>query len=645
MSRDVVAADLFCGGGGTSTGFAQAVQRVGTKAELVAINCWPKAIESHQANHPWAKHHCARIESIHPETFFAELFPNKRLTGLMASPECTWHSTARGGKPINDQLRASPWVIPRWLDALEPDWFFIENVPEFQNWGPLKQKPCPGKEWDFGEPKEHRRNKQCVCGGKGYVTVPDPNLKGQRYKVWESALRTSGPGYTVEARVCNSADFGAFTTRRRLFVAGKKGTHKTIPWPAETNHRTGANGLPKWRAAKEILDFTLPNRSIFDSEKPLAWNTMRRIAIGARKFWGIDLKPFLVKLYGTGTVADLDDPSPAVTGNGQHLGLVEPFIVGNGGPTGSGEPRNGTDPVGAVLSEDRKAVIEPFIVQPTHGGRLHDTNDALPTITGAHRGELAAIEPLVLGQGGNAAARPSTSPLPTHHADGHIRVVQPFLLPPEGFFRDGPGQARGARSVTDPVPTLTQRGGQVRLLEPMMMTIDRPRTNRSLPRGVWEPVATAVGHDRTALLEPFLVPNKGERGGQQPRTESLDNPLHVVTATGNTGNIVEPLMVEYYSNGKARPVTEPVPVLPTHDRVALAIPLSDGRYLDIRFRMLAVKELSAAMGFPEDYRFLGTKSDQVKMIGNAVEVNMARALSLSLMRGKRIGIQDFGVPA
>jgi DNA (cytosine-5)-methyltransferase 1 len=429
MGETVVASDLFCGGGGTSQGLAQACQELGRPVELTAINCWPRAIETHEANHPWARHICQRIEHVRPQ----DLFENGHLNLLVASPECIWWSVARGGKPVNDQLRSSPYLVPQWLESIEVDSFLIENVPEFQNWGPLHT-------WG---PKK----------GK-----PDKNRKGQKYKAYLQMLRAEG--YSVEARVLNAADYGAYTTRRRLFILGLRGENKRIRWPEPTHcvvdkktRRASVKGLEPWNKARDILDFTLPNRSIFDPVKPLAWNTMKRIAVGCRKFWGLDLKPYLSALYPDEKVADLPDFVPT-----QH-------------PDGQG--------------------LDPFIYQQTHGGRPYSGDDPLPTVTGANRGDFAVLEPI--------------------------------LLPPLGYYARE-GEANPARGVDEPLPTLTSRADQNRVIQPMMMTLDRPLTNRSLPRGVDEPVAVVTGNSRTALLDAFLVKWYGTS-----TVGSVDEPLPTVT--------------------------------------------------------------------------------------------------------------------
>jgi DNA (cytosine-5)-methyltransferase 1 len=446
----IKAADLFCGAGGSSTGLKRVADALGVRVDLTAVNHWDKAVETHAANHPDARHVCESLDSIDP----------RKLTGgsldlLWASPECTHHSTARGGKPINDQSRSTAWCVTRWAEALRPRFIVVENVPEFQTWGPI-----------------------------GSANRPLQSRKGETFAAWTNTLRSLG--YTVEARVLNSADFGAATTRRRLFVVarldgGAKG-RGPIAWPMATHAPTGTSSLfghlQPWRAAREVIDWSEQGSSIFGRKKPLAENTLRRVAAGARKFWGVEL--------------------------------------------------------------------DPFIFQLTHGGRSYSVDSPLPTITTAHRGEFGLVQPFILPQAHGGADRQDTVDVPfrTITAEGgrSFSLIQPFLL----------GQHGGsiARSVADPAMTVTTDGA-------------------------------------ISLLEPFLVNFYSSESGLIPQ-----------------------------------PISRPLPTVTTKDRFGLVQPMS----LDITFRMLRPHELAAAMGFPKDYHFAGTRTDAVKQIGNAVEVNQAAAL-------------------
>ena len=199
MPRKITVADLFCGAGGTSTGLRQACEHLGLKLNLLAVNHWDIAIQTHATNHPDAEHLCSTLDSVDPR----KVVPSGRLDLLIASPECTHHSIARGGKPINDQSRASAWRIVEWCSQIRVDHVLIENVKEFQTWGPL--------------------------GANGQ---PLKRQKGATYFAFLNALQSLG--YTVEARVLNAADYGDATSRERLFIQARKG-RKPIQWPQPTH--------------------------------------------------------------------------------------------------------------------------------------------------------------------------------------------------------------------------------------------------------------------------------------------------------------------------------------------------------------------------------------------------------------------------
>lgn len=320
--KHIIAADLFCGAGGTSSGLYEAANDLGLQVDLLAINHWSIAIATHAKNHPSAIHRCESIDGINPR----EAVPGGRLDLLVASPECMHHSRARGGRPINDQSRASAWHVLRWAEALDIRNILVENVPEFQQWGPLD---------DDGNAIKRKQ--------------------GKVYLAFLSALRSLG--YSVSARVLTAADYGDPTTRRRLFILARKG--KRVTWP-EPTHISGKTpdmfGQRKpWKPAREIIDWTIPGESIFDRKRPLAETTMNRIMVGVKKFtsqafivalnhgkddqrsysidnpfptvtsvdaWGL-VQPFIVKYYGSSLTASLDDPLDTVTSR-DHFGLVIP---------------------------------------------------------------------------------------------------------------------------------------------------------------------------------------------------------------------------------------------------------------------------------------------------------------------------------
>lgn len=339
-------ADLFCGAGGTSQGAVEAVEALGYRASLTAINHWPVAVATHTANHPEARHLCVSLDSLNPR----DLFKPGELKLLWASPECTHHSTARGGMPINDQSRATAWCVTRWAEALRPDTISVENVPEFSGWGPI--------------------------GSNGR---PLASRKGETFAAWLNTLRALG--YTVDYRRLRAADYGDPTTRERLFVQAQRGRRRIV-WPNPTHaHRNEAAllGLKEWVPAAACIDWTLPMRSIFGRKKPLAENTLRRIREGLAKFGG---QPFVVAMEHGGRVLSLRDPAPTVTcAKGGAFGLAYVLPQQSGGvlrpasepaPTvstagalalvleyyGNGQARPITEPLPTVTCRDRFALIQ-----------------------------------------------------------------------------------------------------------------------------------------------------------------------------------------------------------------------------------------------------------------------------------------------
>lgn len=353
-TRPVRAADLFCGAGGTSNGLRRACRQLGRELKLTAINHWPRAIETHRTNAPDAQHICERLDRVDPR----HVVPTGRLDLLIASPECTHHSRARGGRPMSDQQRASAWIVLRWAEVLWIRSILIENVPEFASWGPVDQR---------GKPIRSRA--------------------GETYRAFLEALRSLG--YHVEARVLTAADYGDPTTRKRLFILADRRRRPRWPAPSHGPRKDRAqHGLPPWRGAREIVDWTIRGESIFRRRRPLAPATLRRIEAGLRKFGGAGAEPFLVILRKQSTVRRIDDPAPTITTSGAHLALCEPFLLGQ---QSGAAARDIDEPAPTVATGGAISLIEPFIF----ANRTHNVprrlDDPVPTLcTGDH---IALIEP------------------------------------------------------------------------------------------------------------------------------------------------------------------------------------------------------------------------------------------------------------
>ena len=406
-------ADLFCGAGGTSTGILQACAELNHRANLLAVNHWTTAINTHSLNHPGVQHICGSLDNLTP----SRIITSGHLHLLSASPECTHHSVAAGGRPKNDQSRATAWHVCRWAADLTVENILIENVQEFQNWGPLTKA---------GKPMKRR--------------------KGETFQAFINALRSMG--FTVEWRVQNAADYGDPTSRRRLIIMARRG--KAIVWPQPSH----GDGLDPHRSARDhVIDWSVKGKSIFRRKRPLSPNTIRRIAAGLRKFGGAHAEPFLVMLYGTNDARDVGRPLPTICAGGQKIGLATPFVM-NLSHGKSDSLRSADQPIPTITTAKggELALCQPFITHLTHHGerKQHSVDDPCPTVTGAHRGELALIQPFILGQQSCSAPRSVSQPVPTVVTDGAMALVEPFLIK---YY----GNEKSAESIHEPLDTVTTK--------------------------------------------------------------------------------------------------------------------------------------------------------------------------------------------
>jgi DNA (cytosine-5)-methyltransferase 1 len=389
----IMAADLFCGAGGSSTGLVRAAATRGRKLNLLAVNHWRVAVSTHELNHRWARHLCADLSTVDP----SKAIPSGRLDLLIASPECTHHSVARGGKPCSDQSRASAWHVLHWLERLRVERVLIENVREFEGWGPL--------------------------GDDGR---PDKTRKGETFKAFVAAVKSLG--YAVEWRVLNAADYGDATCRRRLFIQAARAGR--ITWP-------DASHAGRWRSAREVIDWSLRGESVLNRKRPLAPRTLDRIEAGLRKFGG---EPFIAVLRGYsvgGTVqtSSVEHPLCALAANGTHAALCEPFIVQyQGGDDRRALRVHSVDtPLPTQPTENRFGICEPFVLNVAHEGsdksRVRSVEQPLSCIPAGHRGELALCEPFVTKYYGTAkGARAVTEPLETITAKDRFALVEPTKM-------------------------------------------------------------------------------------------------------------------------------------------------------------------------------------------------------------------------
>lgn len=622
MARKILVADLLCGAGGSSTGCQRALAELGLRMELVCVNHWGVALETHKKNHPEARHYCEDIAAVRPHI----IVPEGYLDLLMASPTCTHHSVARGGKPTSDQQRSDPWHIITWLTELRVKRIIIENVWEFIGWGPVD--PRTGK--------------------------PIKSRKGEYFRAWIDTIRRLG--FEPEWKKLNAADYGDATTRQR-FILMARSDGKSVSWPSPTHFKRDDGklelfpGLKPWRPAREIIDWNIKGKSIFARKKPLAPKTLARIYAGAQKFgWP---EPFLVILRNHMAGQSVDQPVPTIAANGTHIGLAEPVIVNMKG-------QSTATPIGAPLPTQTAGaghcyVAEPVILSQHNSGAPRSADDPLPTITtggaaaekhvGCARPMLA--EPVIVnGRKGNKAKGVSTEPVPTLDTKGGVWLAEPLILNRNSAPR---GETR---LVSEPAPTPTTSGGGY-LIEPFVLS----RHAEGAPRSVAEPTPTQVAKHSHVLIQSYY--------GASKTAQTADEPLPTVTTKDRFG-IVVPVT---HAGGEDRALdanSDPLPTVTGANRGELAfitaqhgerpgqaprvhdigqpaptiaatghVDLVEGtEQYDILFRMLEPHELSAAMGFTSEeavYEFAGTKTEQIKQIGNAVSVAKMKACVGAIM--------------
>ncbi|WP_316172438.1 DNA cytosine methyltransferase [Bradyrhizobium sp. SZCCHNRI2049] len=544
MSRKYLVADLFCGAGGSSTGAARAFTALGLDMELVCLNHWPVAIDTHTKNHPRARHYCQDIATVQPHL----IVPEGYLDLLLASPSCTHHSVARGGRPTSDQQRSDPWHLIPWFTQLHVRRALIENVWEYTNWGPVD--PETGK--------------------------PIPDRKGEFFRAWKDTIWKVG-ATAIEYHKLNAADYGKDATTRQRFIMKIRFDKVQIGWAPKTHAKRDSSEVADgdklpWRPARDIIDWRIKGRSIFTRKKPLAAKTLLRIHAGIVKFgWP---EPFIVVLRNHMAAQGIDAPLPAVTAGGTHLGLAQPIIVKQHFRR---DAQSIDDPAPTVTTLARPMLVEPFILN-RHGDngatRAHDIADPMPTSDCRGAGYL--VEPFLLSQASGGAPRDVSQPVPTIPTDGAHALISPYY---------GSGSGETCKSAADPLDTVTAKA-RFGVVVPITHS-DGANRARDVAT---DPLPTITTAHRGELA--FIAASFGERPGQAPRVHDIADPAPTICAQGR-------------------------------------IDLVEGTpHYDILFRMLEPHELAAAMGFSTDdqaYEFAGTKTDQIKQIGNAVPVGMAEA--------------------
>jgi DNA (cytosine-5)-methyltransferase 1 len=611
--KPIRGADLFCGSGGLSTGLVRACEQLfpGRPLDLVAVNHWQTAINTHQLNHPGVRHFCADLEHLKPR----DAVPGGVLDILLAAPSCTYHSRARGGRPVYDQQRMDPWHVVRWCTDLRVHCLIVENVPEFVDWG-----PCDAH---TGKPLKTR--------------------KGEYFRAWIAALKAIG--MRGEWKFLTCADYGDATTRERFFFYGRS-DRKAHRWPEPSHAARGKEtdllgSRATWRSAAEIIDWSRPGSSIFTRKRPLVKNTIARLLAGAkRNHWPQQHVDALQALLD-GTAPRLQVSAEEAEWIAAQLGV--PLVMATGG---GGTARGVDRPIPTLTAGGEGGATphyaEAVVMATGSNGAARPVNQPVPTITtggatnagrpGNARPHFA--QPIILHKAnseGGRPGRPVSEPVNTVTTNNAGALVRPIITP---YY--GGGNGKTGQSADEPLPAQGTKD-RFAVATPTLIRAghgdDRHTTDGRVLNGA-DPIPAITGSNEIGVATPFLVPNFGERPGQEPRTHDLVDPVPTIAASGHiqlARPIVAPITHSDGSN-RARSVDDPLPTLTCAHRgeQALAEPaLADGYYIDILYRMLHWSELARATSFEDQgytYAFTGNSTEITKQIGNAVPIRTGTAL-------------------
>lgn len=612
--------DLFCGAGGTSEG----VHLANCDTSVTAcVNHDRLAIESHRKNHPYAKHFIEDIRN--PEVvFFLKLrvdalrrkYPDCVIT-IWASLECTNFSKAKGGLPREADSRTLANHLFMYIDALDPDYLMIENVVEFMAWGPLDKN---------GKPVSRK--------------------KGRDYIKWVDTVRSRG--YRFDWKEINSADLGAYTSRSRYFAQFAK-DNMPISWPEQTHTKNPLkseglfdNPLKKWKPVKEVLDFSVDGNSIFNRKKPLVENTLKRIYAGLVKFVANGDDTFIKKYFSgrpAGKVISSEGPAGTITTFGSQAIVKAHFLLkynSVNGKTGKHIPPDINDPCPTVAAQNRLGKASATFLQSHYGnGNAHSSDEPCPTVSTKDR--FGKVDPqFLVDYQYKSPAHSIDDPAPTIVTKDKLAKAACYYLT---NYYSGGGQTG---SVDDPNPAITsipkQRVHAVYFVD--------QQYGKSKPKGIEDNSGAITTNPKQALVgvdQPWIMPtsfnNKG-KSIEDPAPTVLGSRKHhyiVNPQFKNPGNSIEkpcPVII-------ARQDKKPLGLIVCEHAETFAIPVYEDDtetmvkikqfmavygIIDIKMRMLMVKELLRIQGFPEDYELVGTQTDKKKFIGNSVEVTTAKKI-------------------
>lgn len=562
--------DNFAGGGGASTGIELATGR----PVDIAINHDPDAIAMHKANHPYTTHYCESVWDVDPK----KVCRGRKVGLAWFSPDCKHFSKAKGGKPVDKNIRGLAWIVLKWAGTVRPRVIILENVEEFQTWGPVRK----------GKPVKSRA--------------------GETFRKWKEQLESLG--YCIEHRELVAADYGAPTIRKRFFLIARC-DGKPIVFPEKTHAPADSEEVKEgrkkpWKSAAEIIDWSIPCPSIFDTSeeikekygiravRPLAENTIKRIIRGLDKFVLNTSAPFLVMVNHTGEFRgqEITDPVQTVTAKNGY-GLVSPVL----------EPYSIW-----TVSKAEQCLLLPSLVQ-------YHTEQSEKV-----RGQKV------------------TEPLMTLDASNRYGVSAAYLTK---YY----GNEKGGISAADPLHTVTAKDREAVTAVHMEKFYSGGYTGCG--SSAKEPLGTITAVDHNGISATFLSKFYKTGIGQE-----TSDPLHTVTTSpGHFGLTIVKLDRENTNLGHWNEIRELLNQYADYkigcDEILL-ISIKNQKYFisDIGLRMLTPKELYAANGFPADYiidkdcdgKTYG-KTKQVARCGNAVPPPFAEALvraNLPEMCGEKI---------
>ena len=581
--------DLFAGGGGASTGLAWALGR----DPDIAINHDAEALAMHRANHPHTRHMQNDITRVLP----LEATGGHTVAILHASPDCTHFSKAKGGKPKSQYIRDLAWVVIRWAEDTHPNLITLENVEEFLTWGPLDKNGQPIKE-----------------------------QAGATFAAWRKRLVRLG--YRVEWRLLRACDYGAPTTRRRLFVVARR-DKRPIVWPAPTHGNlksaeVRAGKLLPWRTAAECIDWSIPSQSIFDRKKPLALATQRRIAEGLRRYVLQAAEPFIVTCYGAKKPddfrgQDLGRPLPTQTTE-NRFGLISPVVVTNT----TGHAPTPVDMPMPTLTTGNQQIMAGAIVCPNHVAagytafRGQDVADPLRAITQSPGFALATahLAPVLSRQFGNSIGQSVDAPHPTITQCNHDALVKAVCIAKHYGGVVGHG-------MQQPLGTVTSIDHHS-----LVSACLTKYYGKSACAGVGEPLHTLTSKEHMALTSACLVKYYGTA-----KAADVGKPMHTITAKARMGLVGAQMGGEAGRYEQVQEFLRAWGVIGPEDEAEFVYEGVVLRITDILMRMLAPRELYTAQGFPPDYiidELPGgkrlTKTAQIRMCGNSVPPELVEAL-------------------